>query len=277
MMFKMNGGELEDMIDGASVTYNDEGVIKFKDDRWMLKAVDESNVLMFAALVPAGAMDQYDHGGVEEIGVRFEKITAAIGSSTDPVEVELDAGAGTHKLHVRQGGYDAGVGLLNPDTITGVANNAPDVPHAVEIEGDISFIDEFAGRLDGMIGSSSFLISAREDGIYLYGEGDTDDLLKYVGWDQFDNWSIDWSVAQYSENNGIDPEEEKQVNTTISMDYIKSMDFLKDEGRLSLGNDVPCRFVFEYDSGVMGSFFLAPRLPSESTRTRIPEDAIEQN
>lgn len=261
-----------DIIDAAQAAQDDEGIMRLKDDRWVMKVVDEGTVVMFAVRVTEEAMEEYTKGEYEKLGVRFPGIKDSIFTKTENVEMEvLD-----HKLHVRQQGYDAGLALTDPQYVSGDAQHAPDVTWAVEATGDISFIKDFVKRADSIIGASSFSISPRPNHLYLYAEEDNEDLVKKYPWEDFDDFWIDWSVGGEPPGSGGNiPAQDKACDTILSIDYAKELKFIEDEGTIHVDNHTPVKILFDTMDGVDASYFFSPRISSDDVRSCMPDSAAE--
>jgi hypothetical protein len=273
MKLNISGGLLRGIIDGVLSTGRPEAVMMLKDNRWMIKMVDAGNVVMFACRVEHKAMETYDKGDETQIGVDFESLDDSVYSKSSKVEMEVDTTkGGSRKVIVRQNGYDAGIPLIDPEYVEGVTHNVPQLDWAVEVEGDISFIKDYVKRADKVTGQSYFMISARGDGIHLYTEKDTKDLHATFEWDQFDDYSINWEDGNYDGGQQKNPPEAKAVDTILSMEHAKSLDFMGEEGKLFLDNHVPMKLLFTGTEGVDSSYFFSPRVDKESAVLRLPSD-----
>lgn len=261
-----------DIIEAAQAAQPEEGIMHLKDDRWVMKVVDESTVVMFACRVNKKAMEEYRKEGWDKIGVRFPKVKDSIYSSSENVEMEVV----DHKLHVRQQGYDAGLGMVNPEYVAGNVQSAPDLEWPVEATGDISFIKDFVKRSDKIVGGSSFIISPRKNHLYLYSERDDQKLVKKYPWDDFDSVSINWELGDDPPGSGgVYPGEQKACDTVLSIEFAKALKFIEDEGTLHIGNHVPLKLLFDTMEGVDASYFFSPRISTEDTRSTTPNDSVE--
>lgn len=261
-----------DIIDAAESTYQDEGVMVLKDDRWLMKVVDEANVVMFAVRVTKDAVEEYRKTDYDKIGVRFGGLQESIFTKTEPVEMEVKK----HRLHVRQQGYEAKLAMTDPQYVSGVAQKAPNLDWCVEIGGDISFIKDFVKRADKIIGPGAFSISPREHALYLYAEADNESIVKRKPWDEFDDTTINWDQGEAPpDSGGFNPSEHKACDTILSVDYAKDMEFIRDEGKVFIDNHSPIKILFDTVDGVDSSYFFSPRISNEDKHSSTPNDAVE--
>lgn len=272
MFQKIDGGLLLDLVDASVATLQPEGVMLLKDDRWIMKVRDESNVLMFATRVTKEAMEEYSKTDYERLGIRFDSLKDSVFSKSDSVELEVV----DHKLHVRQQGYDASLSMTDPEYVSGVAQKVPQVDWCVEAEGDLSFIKDFVKRADKILGASSFSISPRENNLYLYAEHDGEELTKKYPWSDFESVEINWDIGEDPPGSGGNvPGESKAADTILAIDYAKDLTFIDDEGTLFVDNHTPIKLLFDTREGVDASYFFSPRISNDDIRSTMPNEAAD--
>lgn len=283
MRMEVKGGVFLDLLDGAMAAGQEEGLMKLDKSKWLLKTMSEDDVVLFACRVLSDAMKSYDEGDVEALGIRYNAMQDAIPSREDNVLIEFDeTDGGSHKLHVAQGGYDAGLTMTDPEFIEGKVDRAPSIDHAVVIEGDLDVFSDFIKKADNIVDSSWFMLSPRPEGLYMYSEKDNQDLVRKADWDQFNNVSINWGKGftkdetDMSHPDILNPSQDKGCDGIFSMEHAKALSYISDKGRLCLDNHTPLKMVFDLPSGVDASYYFCPRIPSTDSIATLPDDVSEE-
>ena len=272
MRIKMNAGTMRDILNVPESTSNFEGVIRLKENRWILKCVDPSTSLMTALLVPEESMEDYDPSGPDEVTINFDQIKDMISSKKDSIEIEYDGGG----IYLRSGGYEAHVGHVDPESVAGDSMAAPDLDHPVNATGDLTFIDEFVGKAQNVIGAGTVTLSPREEGFYLYASQDGNEMTKLVEWDDFEDYSFDLDKAGPTPE-GMPPSDEMEgVSSTFADDFLDSLSYLTDNGSIKCGNDVPMKMTFRMENGIRASYILAPRIGEGESAGYMPEEVREK-
>ena len=282
MRMEIKGGTFLDLLDGAQATGREEGLMKLGPSKWVLKTISENDVVMFACRVTSDAMKSYEQGNVDTLGIRYGAMEDAIPERKENVLIEFaQTKGGSHKLHVAQAGYDAGLTLTDPEYIEGKADQNPSMDHAVTIEGKLDIFSDFIKKADNIVGSSWIMLSPRPEGLYMYSEHDNQDLSRRVDWDDFDNVSIGWETGYTPEQTGLDhdqalnPQRDKGVDSIFSMDWAKSLNYISKKGRIYLDNHAPLKMVFDLPAGVDASYFFSPRIPTQDSLASLPDDVSE--
>lgn len=276
MHIEMNGGDIKDLLKAAE-SCRHEGVMLLKDGKWLLKTIGPDQALMFNTRVTKKAMESYDNGGAEKMGIKYKSILNSINSSNKDVRIEADLGSGAHKLKVTQGGFTAGLTLVNTDYVEGVGQGVPSVDWPVEVEGDVSFLRDFIDRADTIVGQDYFFVSPREEGLYLYTEKDNQDLVMRKEWDSFKTSIVDWdkgSPSDEADGNDLNPPEDKGTDAVFSLNWADAIRFIESEAKFRFGNHSPMHVVFNTDSGIDASYFLAPRFQIESESWALSNDKL---
>lgn len=273
MKLKINGGDLKDVIDSLQGTLNDDAVFKFKEDRILIKSADPGGNMMVAVLIPEDAMDTYDKGNLDKMGFDLETMDNFLASKTKPFSISYDG----DKLHYAQDGMKLSTRGIEPDYVEGKVDSTPQLDYAVEFEGDVSWIFDFIKRLDSTVGTDHWFISPRDGAIYVYGEKDDTSMSDFEHWEDFDDYSIDWSKARIPDDVNVpDPEEEHVTTNIYSLNYAKNFNKVSDHATVYLDNHGPIRIVFETDAGVKISTILTPRIPSNDGRATLPDGVAEE-
>lgn len=283
MRMEIKGGTFLDLIDGAKAAGREEGLMKLGPSKWVLKTLSEDDVILFACRVTSDAMKSYDQAGVEKLGIRYGALEDAIPSRKENVLVEFDqTSGGSHKLHVAQGGYDAGLTLTDPEFIEGKTDKNPNIEHAVMVEGELDVFSDFIKKADNIVGASWFMISPRPEGVYLYSEKDNQDLSRKIEWDSFENSSVNWNKGFTHDNSNINhddlinPPEDNGVDAIFSLDYAKDLNYISDKGRIYFDNHAPLKMVFDLPAGVDASYYFSPRIPTSDSIATLPDGVSEK-
>lgn len=267
MFIEMNAGDLKEVIRSVEATQQDEGVLLLKEDKWLMKAVGDATVLMFATLVPEDAMIEYEKGDTDEVGIRLSDITDMIDDTSDPITLELE----NKKLIIEHGGYEASVPTIDPSVVSGVARQSPDADHCVSFDMDFSRFTSFLSKADNVADTGHYFMSAREDGLYLYAEHDNSEVRKRYAWDSMDNVAIDFAAGQSPPQGGHDPAVDAAVDTILALDFTQRINEIASTARFHIDNHYPVKFVFETESGIKGSYILSPRMPGGDSMVTPPD------
>lgn len=267
-----------DMIDGVKSVgeKNDEGVLRVKDYGVLLMTKGSSNVILFANRIESEAMEEYQVGEFNELGIKFDKLDDAINNKGDDIALEVvEDQFGGHKLSVSQGGYTYTLNIVNPDTIEGNPQDAPNLDYAVEAKGDIGQLQEFATKADSVLGAGSFIIRPNENNLIMYSERDGEYMDKIYSWDEFESYTLDWDKALEIEKTTsqlVDPQKEKAVESVFSVDFFKELNLLSDDGTVFVENEAPIKIVFDTPDGVSASYILTPRIPTDGEVSTVPDE-----
>lgn len=203
-------------------------------------AVDTANVGMVSIRLPATSFSEYSPGDATEIGMDVPKWKQAIGILTqDTISLNLDPV--TKKITFTDGSYTLTHTPLDPNTCRKRPN-----PPGLNLPASLTVdAPEFAETIAALakIGDK-VLFEAKEGGLELSTEGDTDKLRKMI-------------PAEGKAGTG---------NASLfSIDYLKDISrAMREAGRITvcLGKDHPVRFDFDID-GIEAAFLLAPRIDQE--------------
>ena len=273
MKLQINAGEYLDVLDAIKATQpkDPEVVMVLKDDRWLMKSQDPASVLMAAVRVEDSYMEHYDRDGYETIAFKVDKVENFIKSREDTLQMQMDE----RTLQLYDGDAYANIGTLDPASVEGHMDSAPNLDYEVVVKGEPEFLFNFIDRQEGVVGSEIYYIGAREDGIYLYASGDSGDMHQKVEWDEFEKADINWSINN-SPNIGHTPSQDSAIDMIMSGEYSKSIKELEDECEIHLANQMPMKFVYSREGGeMMVSYIQAPRIDEKNTPT-IPDGVIER-
>lgn len=277
MQFKIQEGVLLDIIKGAQSTARIEGVIKVKEDRWIMKCQSEGDVLMFAVMVPEEAMEDWDPEGPDEIGFQFGDLEKFLGSSDSMVKIETyTTDVGVHKIRAIKGNTVLEVPMTDLEFVAGKDVTVPNIDWVLEASGNLEFIKGFVSKSDTVVNADAFMIGCRDEMICLYTEHDDTRTWDALEWDFFEDYTLDWSNGMYNEKESHNPPEDHATDVILSTSWAKGVHFLSDEGTLYLNNHAPAKMVFDMDSEIKASYFFSPRIPDNDSRYTIPDDVIEE-
>lgn len=280
MKFKMEQGTLHDLLKAAhKATGRDEGLLEFKDSGWMLKCKSEDTVIIFVTKVPDSEMEEYERGGVDTLGFRFNQFLKFLGTNDNTVTFEThQTSAGVNKLRASKGNKTAEIPLVDSEFIEGVPDTVPSLEWPVHFSGDVKFIKKFINDARNITGKKgAYFVSPREGMLYLYSSHDDSRYWESFHWEDFDDYDIDWSEGDQEKDLYMNPPEDKAMDSMFSLEWSNDLYFMADEGRVSVGNHKPMRIVFNTGNDIRAAYIIAPRLPTKDNKTAtLPEDIIEK-
>lgn len=265
-----------DAVDSARGT-DQEFAMELKDDSWVVMSKGEANVIMASVFVPRVAMAEYDRNNYDTVGIYGSKVKAFIEDEDDFIEMEMEQ----RTLHLRDGSASADLATINSDAIGGRIDKAPSIDHEVKVTGGFDEIIDFINRAEGMLNTGSYMIGAREDGVYLYTAGDNGKMSQRLPWDTFDGHEIDWSVNNKPPGEGHIPKKDKAIDAIMGIDYTKTLNTLEGDLKMAIGNHMPLRLLYETvgddgnATGMKVNYYQTPRI-DESDNAIIPDKVIEK-
>jgi len=170
MQFKIKESVLLDIIKGAKSTARREGVIRVKDDRWIMKCQSEGDVLMFAVMVPESSMEDWERGDTDEIGFRFGDLEKFLNSNDNLVKIETyTTDVGVHKIRAVKNNTVLEIPTTDLEFVAGKNVTVPSIDWVLEAEGNLKFIKQFVSKSDNVVGADSFMLGWRDAEIYKHG------------------------------------------------------------------------------------------------------------
>lgn len=273
----MSGSKLNNIFSAAS-QYTDEGLIKIRDDRILIKVMDESQSAQYACLIPDTAMYEFERNGINEIAVNYDNISDFIPSNDVDVELKYGQYKNVNKIAIRHGGSEVRVSTITKEEVADVQADIPDLTPPIKIVSDPDFLFDFISKCK-KIGSDSFMISPREGTFYLYGERNDDEIIDRIPYEDFNNYEVNWengNVPTDSINNPNDPAETHEIDVMLSCDLAEKFTFWTDKAIFSIDNHMPFKAMFEDEDGIKVSWMLAPRIPKDGSPMQLPENVIQQ-
>lgn len=276
MQMQISSDSIEHISEGVMATGNDEGVIRLKDDRWMITSEGAASVILSAVLVPEESMEIYDRRGYDAVGVKLDKLLKFV-KRTDSDMVNIWMEERTLNIEENDGNAHVELATLDIDTVSGRTDKALNINHEVRFQSSFDFIIDFIRQTDDIVNADSFIIGCRNNGLYLYSEYDNARIDNFYEWDEFDDVELDWEVNNYREL-GHEPAKDEAIDVILGSDFTKELYHPEDTAHISIGNHFPMRILYETEDGIKISYFQTPRLPkSEDVITIIPERVIEAN
>lgn len=274
MELEMKSSILKDCIDAISATKNDDALITLKDDRWIVKSVGPSDVIMAGLRVTTDGMEHYDRRGAEEVGLVIEPLQKFLSSAGDTVRLEY-----TEKGRFVASSDNSTIRFTGvvPDSVMGHMSKAPSKDYPVEVYGDMGVMSDFMSRADKIIGTDHFMLSPREEGLYTYAEKDNNDTWDLFEWEDFDNHSIDWSIADDDGPSDIDPVSDKAIDSMYSLDVAQNIKFSGYDARLHMSNHGPFKLLLDAHDGVSISYMMAPRVSKSGGIMKLPDEVRQDN
>lgn len=281
MRMTIKGGIMEDALNAVQTTEQPEAVMELYEDNWMIKSKGAAEVYMAAVLVPKDAMEEYEpvKGDIdkEEIGLPLDPVNDFINSRKKEYECWMEGDT----FHIKDDYTHLRRGTIIPESVAGRMHNVPDLDHEVTFVTDVNFIFDFIDRADNVIGTDHWYIGAREEGIYLYSEGDNGTMDEFRPWDEFDSYDIDWSINNQARMGLHVPKDDHAVDTILNLGYTQLSGRISgDVARVKVGNHIPTSFIYgleeEREDGMMVSVSQAPRIADDKGSGGIPDSAIQR-
>lgn len=277
MKIEINAGELSDMLDSATA-YREEGLFNLEPDGILLRVHEYSNTALYATFIPDDAMEEYDRGEFNRLGVNLEWMDDFVPSkdSTITLEVKQDS-SGLERLYIHTSNRTYSTSLIDPDQVSGVPEQIPDIEYPVTITMDPSDFMDFvsdAGKIRDDADSGSFVLSAREGLFYLYSSYDDSEVTDKLHWEDFDDYELDFDAAHPSDGSPHNPNQDKIIETFMSLGLTNSMNHNTDEIRVQFGHMKPMKIVGRSENGIMHSYLVPPRIPTDDEKATLPERVI---
>jgi len=237
---------LNQTIDTISVLV-DECRIHLNELGFRLAAVDPANVAMDETNVTEDAFESYQaDGGV--LGVNLGKLEDVVSMADKGDLIHLALDPETRKLHIKIGGLEYTLALIDPDSIR-TEPDIPDLDLPAEVVLEGADIDRAIRAADMVSDHITFEVDADEEVFRVHAEGDTDDVDLELERDDL----IGLTAAP--------------AHSIFSLDYLKDLNkaIPKDaEVTLQLGEEFPVMLNYEYADGT-GSVtqMVAPRIQSD--------------
>ena len=278
MKFAIEARELHNVFAAASA-YNEEAVLKFKDNGILIELQDASRTGAFASMMPESAMETYDVQPGTHLGVRIGKMIDVLPKSDSTATVELDM-QGVHKTRTSIDGREYSTPLVDTDDVAQVPESVPSLDMCVKVWNEQSWLLDFVSEASDYVFSGNpgaFWLSAQDGLLYLYSSRDDYEVSERLHWEDFDNYEIDWDEA-YNENaKGMDieyPQERQRIEVALSTDLVSDITLYGDDVRIEFGHCMPLKAVSESENGVKFSWIIPPRYPSESDRGKVPDRVV---
>lgn len=254
-----------------------ECVIELNSDHWLIRAKGPSDVLMTAIYIPENQMGHYEQAGYERIGINLDKVDNFVRNDDDDIEMWVEE----RTLHMQDSTSHVALATIDPDSVTGKTENVLKVDYEVVFKHDPQLLIDFIKRGKELTGEDSFMMGARDEGIYLYMVGDNARFDDFISKDDFSHFETDWSINNSPDFGGLSPAEDKGVDVLMSADFAEHLDMLSDDAVISFGNHIPMKILFEElgDEGgkpVKISYFQTPRLDKTGDMKTLPDRVLNK-
>lgn len=277
MKMKVKAGKLDKIIQAVKSVGQEEMVMEFNRDNWVVKVIGPANAAMAAIKCPRPALEMYEKGDIDEIGIGLSYLQDFIGSKSSMLTLQLEG----RTMHIADDeGASAELATIEAGDTPGQMENFPKLDFEVEVVADMSFLTDFIKRANDVTGSSTYRIGAREDGFYIYLRGDNAKMAQHKSWDFFSEHSIDWSVNNTIE--GVDghvPKEDHAIDSLFSVDFTKSINTLSVTPVIRFSNQSPMKILYDLSEegkkGLIITYYLAPRHDKQG-KAVIPDDIIDE-
>lgn len=277
MKIEMESSELYSVIEEANA-YREEGLLQLMENGILIRMHDWSNTALYAGMIPKDAMESYDRGEFNEIGVRMDFLKDFLPDNSDNVTLTLE----DTKMLIKGGDRQYRMGLKEPDSVAGVPDQVPELDLGVTVENDPDWLLDFAQDSYSKIHNSKdegFYISARDGALYLWANGDVNDVDEAIHWEDFDDYDTDWANCVQEDNAGAKklgytPEDDHIVHTMISTAFLRPIKKVEGTTRIEFDDWTPMKIVTEKDNGIKHSWMIPPRLPTQDTPAEIPDRII---
>jgi hypothetical protein len=278
MKITIKGSILSTVLNSA-LGYQDECLLNLEREGIIVRVRHSSDAGFYASMIEEEAIEEYDRGQYNKLGIRMQNVLDFIPNDDTTVTISIVEG----RLCVNRGDREIYMSTIDTDAIHGNPDSIPDINNPVVIHDGVEWVVDFAQDAYSYIFSNddeAVIISARDGMLYLYAGDEMDELVEKKHWEDFDDYSIDWSSCSESgqcrpEDVNYSPEEDHVVNTIVSTKFLRPIMDVDGETAISMDNHMPFKAVTTTDYGVKHSWFVAPRIPSQGKALDIPDRVLE--
>lgn len=193
----VEAGTLQSALDAVSVLV-DEVRVHLDEDGWRVTAIDPATVGMVDLSLPAEAFESYDATG-GTVGLDVGRFESVLGMVDADERVVLDLDPTTRRLHVRVGGLEYTLALVDP----GAIREEPDVPDDLDVAAAVGVEGRALARAtraaDLVSDHVAFGADPAGTAVLVSAEGDSDDVsLELSGDDLLESRVTDEAESVYS-------------------------------------------------------------------------------
>lgn len=292
-VFTMDSSLLSDITEQFLSTNNEEAVMEYKDNKWLMKSQSEDNVLFAGCMVTEDGMKRYqkpDHG---DMGIRLGPMKKWLAGVKGNVTISSVNRQGSNKMRLEDGsGKKLTIPYTDPQYVNGRIDNIPSMDYGVSFTIETDRFKDFINDSYSIIDASCFYISTAEGLLILYSARDQYENEDVIHAEDLHSFSVDWDKCMSpNENPKIPsgakiPSEDKRTDSILSIDFARSLSFYTDRIKVVCDNHAPVKFVmdFEDDSkydnipsgAVKASYIAAPRISEKVDQTTIPDEVIPE-
>jgi len=278
MRMKIDAKRLSKVISSLT-NYRDEVLINVSENGMVTRVNEHSNTALQAAFIPSDAMKEWSVGEFPKLGIDIEQLESYIPSSGDVTLEVVQSGGKLYKLELKTDDREYRFGLLDPETVSGVPDQTPELDNAVKITNSYSFIDDFIndyGKGMGDKKSGYMYLSSRDGFFYLWANSDDSEMIERIHLEDFDDYDVDWSNVKPHEKVGHDESKEHTTDCIMSMGYLSLTETHTDKVNIYVDNHYPMKITSNWECGIKQSWMIPPRIPSEGNRATIPKRVIKE-
>jgi len=292
-IMKIKSELLLDITKQFEATGNDEAVMNYNDDYWMMKSQSPDDVVFAAAKVGANGMKEYtppDHG---DMGIRLKTVKDFLSGHKGIVTVSTVVSEGSNKMALSTSdGKKCTIPYTDAQYVSGNADAIPNVDYGINFTIGSSRFTDFISTAGSIVDGSSFFISAGSGIIALYSERDNYSYEDVIQSEDLPHFSAHWDVcADPNKNNKIPagaqvPTDAQRTDTILSLGFVGDLHLFTDNIKISCDNHCPVKFVMDFDTdsnyediatgAVKCSYITAPRLSSKTSRATLPDDVMPE-
>jgi len=279
MKMEIQADRLYDVFNSLN-EYRDELLINMSEKGMVIRVNEMSNTALQAAFIPSESMEVWEVGEFPRIGIDVSRIIDYVSSvNDDTVTFEIVQSAGKlYKLQLDADNREYKFPMTDPDQVSGVPDQVPDLDTSVKITNDFSFISDFINDYDKGMGDKKngyMYLSARDGLFYMWTDSDDSEMAERIHWEDFDDYDIDWSNVDHYEGSPHDESEEHITDCIMSMGYLDSTIVNTDTVNIYLDNHYPMKITSNWECGIKQSWMIPPRFPNDENRITLPERIIK--
>lgn len=277
MKMKINASEFSNVL-GSATAYRDEGLFNLENDGILLRVHEYSNTALYATFIPDDAMEEYERGEFNKLGVNLEWLDDFVPSSNETITLEVEQDkSGLERLFIHTSNRTYSTSLIDPGQVSGVPEQIPDIEYPVTVTMDPDDLMDFisdAGKIRGDSDAGSFILSARDGLFYLHSSYDDSEVTDRLHWEDFEDYELNFDDAQPSDGSPHNPVEDHIIETFMSINLTNSMEHNTDTVRVQFGHMKPMKIVARSDENILHSYLVPPRIPTDDEKSTLPERVI---
>jgi len=264
---------LHRVFDAVASVEQDEILLTLKEDRIISKMAGGADALMTAVRVSDSELIEYDRGGMDRVAFRFDKVRNFIPSGSSEVTLDFS----DNKLDIQSGSAHLQMGMLMPESLEGEVPSPPSNNYELIAQGKAGKVKDFISKSEDVVGSTSYYVCAKEEGMYLYADADTGGMDDFIPADDFDTYETDWSANDDYDDAPTSASEGERMDVIMSTEMTSNMAEVSDKCIMHFADSLPMKWLYTGQeggrTGIDISYIQAPRIEQDG-KDKVPDSVI---